>query len=468
MKRKILTGIVLLLLPLQIFAKGDGGLPGDLFVLWGTGGRSLAMGGAMAGLADDASAAYFNPAGLVQIERHELTFMHSMMFLGSDMTMEVLNYAAPTRTIGGFGFALLAMHSGKIDYYYEDGRQEGEFRYTSLAPMLSYGRNLFSWLSFGLSYKIFYESMLGKTAYAQGLDAGFLLFPARVISIGITGINLVRPKWTLDTEVQKAPIAGKVGISARPYYNKLAICADALISEYRSPLFSMGMEYRPFYTFAVRAGADQYKATYGVGIWKDMGGRYTLRLDYAGAMHYESSGMLGAVHNISISFEFGGFRVRGLATKPTFSPKAEGEKNVAWLVLDTETRGEIKKWEVLVKDVYGSTVRKLGAYGPPPYRIAWDGKDGNGVFVEDGDYYYEYRVIEERTGKAYEWSGRLASLETVGPKGTVVMTPMGEKPELIKEEVKEDVPTTVEEEAIIIEEEVPTEEEKTPTEEEEE
>ncbi len=437
MKRNILIGIVLIVLPLQVFARSDGGLAGDIFVLWSPGGRSFAMGGGMAGLADDASAAYFNPAGLVQIERHELTLMHSIMF-GGDMTMNVLSYAFPTRAAGSFGITLLGMYSSEIDGWDETRMPAASFRYGSMALLLSYAREVRNWLSFGLSYKLLYEQMLRQSGYGQGLDAGIFLFSGGKLSMGITGINLVQPTWTLDTEKQRAPIGARIGLSARPYRDKIAICIEGFISEHRSFLFSGGLEYRPFYSFALRAGADQYKVTYGIGIWRDMGARYTLRLDYAGAIHHESLGKLGPVHNISLSFEFGGFRARAIASKPIFSPIGEGRDNIVWLVLDSAVRGEVRNWEVLIRDVFGTTVRRLGAFGPPPHRVAWNGKDNNGIIVGDGDYYYEFIVIEERTGKRYEWGGKLASLHTVGPLGTVVMTPMGMRPELIKEEIREE------------------------------
>lgn len=425
-------------LPIALSASVGGGLPGDIFVSWGPSGRSLAMAGAMTGLADEASAVYFNPAGLVQIEMHELTLMHSIMFAGSDLSMEAINYALPTSEIGSFGFLLLAMHSGKIDYYPAGVPQpSGTFTYTNIAPMLTYARDIWDWLSMGISYKILYEVMANESGLGQGFDLGLLLFPSGKFSFGISGQNLLGPSWTLDSRPQSAPMSARIGLSMRPYLNTFTICGDVLVSEYKDPLFRLGIEYRPFYSMAVRGGIDQYVLTYGIGIKKDMD-RYTLNIDYSGAYHYESASLLSPAHNISISFEFGGYRVRAHTPRVMFSPKSESEDNLAWLVLEANVRGEVKKWEVLIKDKYGTTVRRMGAYGPPPYRIAWDGKDDNGIFVEDGDYNFQYRVFEEKTDRVYECENAFVTLKTIGPKGTIIMTPMGEKPELIKEEIREE------------------------------
>ena len=43
------------------------------FLSYGAGARSLAMGGAFVSIADDATATYWNPAGMSQITRKEIT-----------------------------------------------------------------------------------------------------------------------------------------------------------------------------------------------------------------------------------------------------------------------------------------------------------------------------------------------------------------------------------------------------------
>src|SRR6266581_1799685 len=62
-----------------LFAMATGGQPGE-FMSYGAGARSLAMGAAFVGVADDASATYWNPPGLSQITRKELTFLKATLF----------------------------------------------------------------------------------------------------------------------------------------------------------------------------------------------------------------------------------------------------------------------------------------------------------------------------------------------------------------------------------------------------
>ena len=52
------------------------------FLKIGIGARALGMGGAFVSVADDASAAYWNPAGLVQLEEREAMLMGASQFGG--------------------------------------------------------------------------------------------------------------------------------------------------------------------------------------------------------------------------------------------------------------------------------------------------------------------------------------------------------------------------------------------------
>ncbi|MBU1951190.1 MAG: UPF0164 family protein, partial [Candidatus Eisenbacteria bacterium] len=64
------------------------------FLKIGAGARALGMGGGFTALADDASAAYWNPAGLVFLDNSELLLMHAE-FLGALANYDYGGFAQP-------------------------------------------------------------------------------------------------------------------------------------------------------------------------------------------------------------------------------------------------------------------------------------------------------------------------------------------------------------------------------------
>src|SRR4029077_18132794 len=69
------------------------------FLRIGVGARALGMGSAFVGLADDGTAAYWNPAGLATLSEHQLTAMHAGQ-LGSIAQSDCLSYVMPVGSPG--------------------------------------------------------------------------------------------------------------------------------------------------------------------------------------------------------------------------------------------------------------------------------------------------------------------------------------------------------------------------------
>ncbi|MCK5738648.1 UPF0164 family protein, partial [bacterium] len=108
---KYLTYIILsVLLSLQPLLAGAGndisktGMSAASFLEIGVGARALGMGGAFVGIADDASALYWNPGGLPEIPRPEFIFMHSEWL--ADMDYDYLGLVLPLGGAGSFGLSL--------------------------------------------------------------------------------------------------------------------------------------------------------------------------------------------------------------------------------------------------------------------------------------------------------------------------------------------------------------------------
>jgi len=113
-KIAVLTFLFLFLIfPAKLWGAGDAGAPGS-FLNFGTGARSQAMGSAFTGLCDDASAIYWNPAGLSQLARNQLTFFNALLW--EDTNYLFAGYAHPTEKLGTFGFGLINLRSSDFEY----------------------------------------------------------------------------------------------------------------------------------------------------------------------------------------------------------------------------------------------------------------------------------------------------------------------------------------------------------------
>ena len=71
------------------------------FLKIGVGARALGMGEAVATQAEDATAMFWNPAGLAKIERMQILLNHYDYL--ADMSFEFAGIAIPVRNVGSFG-----------------------------------------------------------------------------------------------------------------------------------------------------------------------------------------------------------------------------------------------------------------------------------------------------------------------------------------------------------------------------
>ena len=117
--------------------------------------------------------------------------------------------------------------------------------------------------------------------------------------------------------------------------------------------------------------------------------------------------------------------------KKEFSPTSPDEsKQILWMYFNIDSQIEVKKWQVLIEDESERVVRKIEGWGKPPHRVAWDGKDDDGVLMHDGKYYYEFIVVDE-SDKTYKDKGFLASMVTGGPPETAIIRSKEESEEVI-------------------------------------
>ncbi len=141
-------------------------------------GRASGMGDAFTALADDASASYFNPAGLAQIPR-QAQLNHADWF--ADINHDYLVVVLPVTNFGTVAINANALTMGDIERTTVDDpktparEDEGTgllIGASDLAFGVSYARIITDKLSFGLTVKAIQQTIWDMGASAVGLDLG--------------------------------------------------------------------------------------------------------------------------------------------------------------------------------------------------------------------------------------------------------------------------------------------------------
>lgn len=153
------------------------------FLNIGVGGRGLGMGNVQAAISNDATAGFWNPAGLLQIKnKHNIVLMHSELFAGI-VKNDFAAYASPLDSSSAFAVSIIRTGVDDIadtrnlvnEYGYINYDNIRLFSVADYALLVSYARksNLIRGLQVGGSAKIIYRNV-GSFAngYGFGVDIG--------------------------------------------------------------------------------------------------------------------------------------------------------------------------------------------------------------------------------------------------------------------------------------------------------
>ena len=300
----ILVAVILVfaLCPPEVYAEREiGGEPGS-FLTWGQGARALGMGGAFVGMADDASALWWNPAGLTQLNKMELTTLYAPLW--EDTHYNFLGYAHPTVNWGTLGLGLMQIESNNFQKRASLSDTPTTFNMVQQAVLLSYGNRFLEQFATGLTFKMVDQKMLSYTDNQYGIDASaFYRSLDKKLALGVNFQNMMAPRLKLKETADRYPLTVKCGgsytlVSLFPERkDKLSLAIEMDYSTFSKYfLTSLGVEYWMNQSFALRLGKDKNNdLTFGFG------GQYAgINLDYALVNHE-----LGVNHRFSLTYRFG-------------------------------------------------------------------------------------------------------------------------------------------------------------------
>jgi hypothetical protein len=311
--RIALAIVMVLLLPLhaegaQIFEK-VGTLGGQSLKI-GVGARAAAMGDAYVAIADDATAVYWNPAGIARLSGQTITLNHTAW--PAEILFDQAAYVFGVKWIPGmFGVNVraLTMSRDKVrTTYLPDGTGEtfdaGEWAYG-----LSYARSLTDKFSAGLSINYVQTGLDDITGKSTTFDFGTLY------DIGVLGAKIgmsiqnIGSDMTFIDESVKMPVFFRVGGSfsmLQQGESRLLAAAEFTHPPDNSEKLNLGAEYSFRDYLFLRGG---YKMNYDTeGLTAGFGVKFPLtlvkssvaRLDYA----YSDLKYLSAAHRVSVNIGF--------------------------------------------------------------------------------------------------------------------------------------------------------------------
>jgi len=365
------------------------GMPND-YLQYGAGARSLAMGGAYVALVDEASAPYWNPAGLTQIEEHQFLSMYAPFFEGTSYNF--ISYVHPLRRMGTLAISDVFLYSGGYEEVSATGEVTGKSSSVwKNAVIISYANRVHRSIFLGASLKLINEQVMKYSGSGQGIDLGILCKPLDTLSIGLVVQNVLQPKVTLRYEPNVYRVNLKGGMALSILSNRLTLTADInkLVDE--KAYFCVGVEVSawekifPSKRIDLRLGINHLQTfTLGIGLKMKF-----ISLDYAFNPH-----KIGNLHRFGLTFRWGSIY------KARVQPILKSG-NTYWLGASSEPLKfstdmppiTVKKWALEIKDENGEVLRTFRARRRTPKIIGWNLRDRKGRLVKDGDYFYEFTVI---------------------------------------------------------------------------
>lgn len=237
----------------------------------GVGARALGMGGAYIAEVKDASATYWNPAGLTELEHLNITGMFSAE-MAYERDHSFLAYGRK------FGFGALAMGwisseiRGVQGYNHEDVFTS-TFKEVVNVFLFSYANKIGN-LSLGTNLKIVNQKMgdyLNETGIGADVGLRYVYKEDIVLGAVVKDIATKVGAWSGKDEVLNDRVPATFGVGAVVYHAGFAFPIDVYKVEGRGEMaLHFGGEYsyqfEESYDFSARAGLNDGEVTFGFGL----------------------------------------------------------------------------------------------------------------------------------------------------------------------------------------------------------
>lgn len=263
----------------------------------GVSARTIGLGGAFIGLADDGAAIFYNPAGLPSLSETKISSLYVRPF-------GAYSYGAVGVSEHGWGGYLLVLDSDTLEERDLYGRGTGSFRYMSSGLLFGFGKRIEGNLSCGLQVKGY--RLLSPTN-ASGLSVSpSILYRQGALTSGIIWRNALSI-GTYYADGHTEPWIRDIAVGLSYKHKDTTYCIDFtenLITRGEIACVRMGCEYTGLNPFVFRVGTNRDWSSLGFSFHGE-----NLQLDFAYLLHYA----LADSYMISLSYQATGLLITELS-----------------------------------------------------------------------------------------------------------------------------------------------------------
>lgn len=336
--RKLLTAawILLWMVSSNGYSQSKVGTTAAQFLGIAVGARATALGGAFGAVADDATALYWNPAGITRMSYSEFSISHTQWLVNTDFNWAGLVLAVDRNNYIGINFTQLDYGEDFVTTIDQPMGTGDRWSAMDFAAGLSYARNLTDRFSIGGTVKYIHQRIWSESASAFAVDVGMLFitgFNDMKLGVSIsnfgTEMRMDGKNLSIRHSVDRTSFGGNDAIPARlltdafvlPLFfrvgvalnvlnleqNRVLVSLDALYPNDESPMMSAGLEYTWNNFLSIRGGyrslflPDPVETwAFGGGVRLNISSGITAKVDYV----YQEFAVFTNVQTFSIGVTF--------------------------------------------------------------------------------------------------------------------------------------------------------------------
>ncbi|MFQ5651095.1 MAG: PorV/PorQ family protein [bacterium] len=306
------------------------------FLEIGVGSRATGMGGAFVAIANDATALYWNPAGITHLQSNEVVLVHTEWL--ADINFDFAGLVLPVGNFGTLGAMITVLSTDDLPERTID-EPEGTGNFFSVGDLaigVTYSRKLTDRFAIGATVKYINQRISQMSANGFAIDFGTtfdtglygLRIGAALSNFGtdmkLSGKDALvfvdidpsksgnndRVEARLDTDSWPLPLNFQVGVAKDVLShsnNRLTLAVDFVHPTDNTESLNLGFEYEIWKTVRLRGGYrnlliddGEETFTFGGGISTHFLGNVSLKLDYA----YADFGRLNNTQRFSLALTF--------------------------------------------------------------------------------------------------------------------------------------------------------------------